>query len=104
MGGNYSYQKTYACCEKCVKINQRHEVQFLNTGTPHCEERGGQIWIEVYYRCSNNHLFYTHELQTNYNNRVEQHCKMKKQIKALEKRIKELESIIESQLCILNLI
>lgn len=93
MGNDYSMQRTYACCETCVRKGNPHKIEFLSTGTPHVDDCKN-TWIEVRYKCSNNHLFYTKELKSNYFSRVERHNAQINEINSLKKKVAELEEII----------
>lgn len=94
MGNKYSKQQTHACCETCAIRGIKHTITFLSTNTPR-EDADGNSWIEVYYMCSNGHLFYTQELKSNYYNRIERNNAQINKINSLKKRIVELEEIVK---------
>ena len=90
-------QETHACCMQCTKAGVNSNIIFLST---YCYTRSSDnnknIMAKVMYKCNRGHLFCTHELQVNYNSRVENHNILVNENLNLKTKIKELELVIEN--------
>lgn len=99
------YQETHAICTRCLRegyVDNEYTsdqcITFLSS-TLHDKHPGGAYtnrgWIKPIYMCNRGHMFYTIELISCYNARIEKYDRLKKEITVLNEKIKKLEDELQ---------